>query len=109
MVNLESVKVNKEHLHKVTKNIDYNKLIIRYYEKLLNDPSVSSQTIENKIQRIKDCNKFWLLDQYEIQRVKDYKKTNLCKDKFCNNCKKVKQASRMANFMPHIKKKQDKL
>src|SRR5699024_10807400 len=42
------------------------------------------------------------MDHYRQQKVKDFKKTNLCKDKFCNNCKKVKQASRLAKFMPMI-------
>ncbi|MCC8848541.1 protein rep [Clostridioides difficile] len=44
----------------------------------------------------------WLLDSYKNQKVKDFKKTNLCKDKFCNNCKKVIQASRMSNYIPYI-------
>ena len=50
------------------------------------------------------CNKVWQLDKYENQKIKDFKKTNLCKDKFCSNCKKVKQASRMTKFIPHLDK-----
>lgn len=52
---------------------------------------------------MEDCNSFWILDKYEQSKVKDFKKTNLCKDKFCNNCKKVKQASRMSKFIPLIR------
>src|SRR5690606_10478932 len=51
-----------------------------------------------------DCNRFWNIDRYDIQKVKDFIRTNLCRDKFCNNCKKVKQAERMARFMPEIQK-----
>ena len=42
------------------------------------------------------------MDHYQEQKIKDFKRTNLCKDKFCNNCKKVKQASRMARFIPYL-------
>ena len=40
---------------------------------------------QNKIDSLSSCNSWWLLDHYQKQKVKDFKKTNLCKDKFCNN------------------------
>lgn len=58
---------------------------------------------------MKECNKFWELDKYRLSKVKDYKKTNLCKDKFCNNCKKVKQASRAGKFIPLLRPYADKM
>lgn len=61
-------------------------------------------TLKNKIERIETCNSIFQLDFYKKQKIKDFKRTNLCKDKFCNNCKKVKQASRMAQFIPEIEK-----
>lgn len=63
---------------------------------------VKQINFDNKILNISKCNSWWLLDHYQQQKVKDFKKTNLCKDKFCNNCKKVKQASRLSKFMPLI-------
>jgi len=65
-------------------------------------------TLANKKQSIADCNKFWFLDVYQMAKIKDLKKVNLCKDKFCSNCKKVKQASRMARFMPIIEEERVK-
>lgn len=55
------------------------------------------------------CNKFWELDKYFEQKVKDYQRTNLCKNKFCSNCKKVKQASRMARYIPEFEQYKDNL
>ena len=97
---LLQIQVSKEHLMNVVNNNDYNKTIIRYYERLQKEyPLVNFST---NIENISNCNSWWLMDHYREQKVKDFKKTNLCKDKFCNNCKKVKQASRLAKFMPMI-------
>ena len=57
---------------------------------------------DRKIDAIENCNQLWEVDHYQQQKVKDFKRTNLCKDKFCNNCKNVKQASRLTKFMPII-------
>ncbi|AFS79925.1 replication protein RepB (plasmid) [Gottschalkia acidurici 9a] len=59
-------------------------------------------TLNNKIHNIKKCNQFWLIDKYEKQRIKDVKNRNLCRDKFCSNCKKVTQAVRMAKYIPEL-------
>lgn len=59
---------------------------------------------KDKIEQITSCNAFWDIDIYHEQKVKDFKRTYLCKDKFCANCKKVIQASRMAKYIPMIEK-----
>lgn len=64
--------------------------------------SSSKNRILNRIDSLYSCNRFWNIDRYDLAKIKDFKKTNLCHDKFCNNCKKVKQAGRMAKFMPLI-------
>nr|AAB02938.1 RepB homolog [Clostridium sp. MCF-1] len=62
----------------------------------------SRPDVEKWKKRLDLCNKYWLMDKYEMQKIKDFQKTNLCLDKFCNNCKKVKQASRMSKYIPEI-------
>lgn len=108
MANLENARVPVDLLVNVVNNIEYNKIIIDYYQKYaieLGDPK--KKTLENKVENIEMCNKFWDLDAYHKLKIKDYKKTNLCKDKFCNNCKKVKQAARMAKYMGELEKYKD--
>lgn len=98
-------KVSKDLLDQSLKNIEYNEVIIKYYvqyQEELKDLR-KKEIIKNKIDNIALCNNFWLIDRYEMQKIKDFKTTNLCHDKFCNNCKKVKQASRMAKYMPQLK------
>lgn len=106
VLNLDMLKVEKSHLRKVQKNLQYNELIGNFYEKMMKEPDnlMISDRLERKLERLQECNSIWNVDRYDKQKVKDFIKTNLCRDKFCNNCKKVKQAERMARFMPEIEK-----
>lgn len=97
---LLNIQVTKDHLLSIVNHKEYNKTIAEYYEKLWIEYPVIN--LGNQIDNLLNCNSWWLIDHYKEQKVKDFKKTNLCKDKFCNNCKKVKQASRLAKFMPLI-------
>lgn len=67
------------------------------------------ETISNKNERLNLCNKWWLIDRFDVAKVKNFKKTNLCKDKFCANCKKVKQAQRMKKYIPELEKYRENL
>jgi hypothetical protein len=103
---LSSITITRDYCKNVLDNINFNEKIIDYYVMLQNDVFID---FTNKINSIRDCNKYWYLDVYKKQKIKDFKKTNLCKDKFCNNCKKVKQASRMQKYIPELQKYKDGL
>lgn len=115
----KEIQVTKDVLGSVYENIKYNELISKYYflyeleqENLNNQGKeifTKPETLRNKRERLNNCNKFWLLDLFKESKVKNFKKTNLCKDKFCHNCKKVKQAQRMARYIPELKKYQKNL
>ena len=104
---LKGIEVKKDFINDILINNKYNQeVILDYYYRLRSEDETLNLT--NKLENISNCNSWWLLDYYKNQKVKDFKKTNLCKDKFCNNCKKVKQASRLSKFMPLINEyKQD--
>ncbi|TMV42791.1 hypothetical protein FE783_36885, partial [Paenibacillus mesophilus] len=70
--------------------------------KLHAEMKAEEKKVYRKLDTMSRCNQKWYLDVYQDARIKDFKKTHLCKDKFCNNCKKVKQASRMQRFIPEI-------
>ena len=98
---LKGIEITKYYVNQILVNNKYNQEVItEYYHQLQQEFQYIN--LQNKIDNISNCNSWWLLDYYKQQKVKDFKKTNLCKDKFCNNCKKVKQASRLSNFMPLI-------
>ncbi|KUP24268.1 protein rep [Paenibacillus sp. DMB5] len=101
---LKSFEVEAELLSKVNKNIKQNELIIQHYKRLYGEQTDSSSKWKTwcKIERISGCNRFWRIDNFSKQAVKDYLGTSTCKEKFCSNCKKLKQASRMSRFIPYI-------
>lgn len=110
-MNLDNARVSKDLLQQVVKNIDYNKVIVGYYNRFSNQGSIAFNpgTLKRVSERISSCNKYWQLDKYEKHKIKDFKKTNLCTDKFCANCKKVRQAGRMAKYIPALEPYKDKL
>nr|WP_242475782.1 protein rep [Bacillus cereus group sp. N6] len=95
---MKDITVKKELFDSVIKNIEYNRIMIYHYGKLHEE--TKEEKMFHKKDRMQDCNSLWILDKYEQAKVMDFKKTNLCKDKFCSNCKKLKQASRMGKFVP---------
>ena len=103
-MSLDNAKIPKELLQDVINNIEYNKVIVEYYKMFTLEPKIAlnSDTLERNTEKLHYCNRFWALDKYEVQKIKDFKKTNLCHDKFCANCKKVKQASRMSKYIPEL-------
>ena len=106
LLDLKDIEVKKDFLGDIVKNNKYNRdVILDYYWRLHAEDSELNLT--NKIESVSSCNSWFLLDVYKQQKIKDFKKTNLCKDKFCNNCKKVKQASRLSKFVPQIEKIKD--
>lgn len=102
----DNFKVDKDYLLKVHNNNQYNHVILSYYDRLKKEGKMISK---NKIKSIEECNKYFLIDKYNYNLVKDFKRTNLCKDKFCNNCKKVKQAARMSKYIPELEPYSDNL
>lgn len=110
-MDLEKIIVPKDTLQNVVNSIEYNKVIIKYYKQFADSGSIlsSMDLLNRKAERLAFCNKFWQLDKYEQQKIKDFKKTSLCHDKFCSNCKKVKQAARMSKYIPELEKYKDNL
>lgn len=101
---IDNAKVSKDVLKDVIENIEHNKVILEYYHRLSTECGImfASDTMEKATKRMAECNKVWFLDKYELAKVKDFHKTILCHDKFCANCKKVKQAMRMAKYSPEL-------
>lgn len=116
MENLENFVIDKDYLCNVINNNNYNKIIYSYYEKFysdslvnINSSKVGRTSLLFKLERLKNCNKRFNIDVYEQHKVKDFLSTNLCHDKFCSNCKKVRQASRMAKYIPFMESYSDSM
>ncbi|MGH0680990.1 protein rep, partial [Bacillus luti] len=97
---LQSTEIDDKFLKQIIDNREFNDVIVSYYERLYKESR--DDGMKRKQENVKGCNDFWIIDKYYEHRLKEFKRTNLCKDKFCNNCKKLKQASRMGKFIPLI-------
>lgn len=62
----------------------------------------------NKGDRIASCMNYWECDIYHDSKVIDLRKTYRCMDKFCTNCKRVRTAGYLIDFMPHFKELSEK-
>lgn len=103
--------INKDYLKNIVNNNSYNDIIFNYYDLLAKDVNSDKEamSIYFKMDRLRECNKTWILDKYDVHKIKDFKRTYLCKDRFCANCRKVKQAVRMRKFMDLLQKYDDDL
>lgn len=101
MLQFTDIQIEKLFLEKIVKNRQYNEILETYYSRLHREQK--DEKLLRKKDKLKDCNALWFIDRYDVAKVKDFQKTNLCNDKFCNNCKKVKQATRMSKFIPLIR------
>lgn len=124
MANVDNSTMDKVMIEKVIDNKKYNEIILDYYRKLAVDEEFNNKylykavgkgyddykyTLVNKIINIDDCNKYWVLDKYRKHKIKDLISQNLCRDKFCSNCKKVKQSARMSKYNDELGLYKDKL
>lgn len=124
MANVDNSMMDKIMIEKVIDNKKYNEIILDYYRKLAVDEEFINRylsiatgkehndykyTLSNKVVNIDACNKYWILDKYEIHKIKDLISQNLCRDKFCSNCKKVKQSGRMAKYNDELGLYKDRL
>lgn len=103
--------IERSHLEKIIENRKYNENIISHYKNAINDLDFLNNfgsdykiTLSNIYENVSNCNKIWSFDFYKEQNIKDIKNQSLCKNKFCSNCKKVKQAIRMAKYIPELEK-----
>lgn len=115
IVKISDFEINDDYILKVVNNNQYNKIIIDYYKRLFKEENLYkkldlmnltkkqlSGTYYDKIDSLINCNKFWTVDTYDVSQIRDFLRTSLCHDKFCNNCKKVKQACRMSKYIPEV-------
>lgn len=101
-IDISKVTMQNAMLQKVEENRKHNEIISKYYYYNQKNALTGADAKQHMKRGLKVfyCNKRWDIDWYVTQGIKDYKKTYLCHDKFCMNCKKLKQAIRIAKFVP---------
>jgi hypothetical protein len=100
-INLEGLRLTTEYVHKIAEKIKHNEKIISAYYSRLYDETNNGRFLDIA-DNVRDCSKSWFFDVYKMQRIKDLKSVFLCKNKFCLNCQKLIQKSRLERFAPYL-------
>lgn len=90
--------IESEYFEELDKKTRFNDCIAAYYNALYED--TNEELYSNRAKSLNLCCKYWDLDYYRLQAVKDVQRVNLCKDKFCYNCQSLLALRRQAKYSP---------
>lgn len=95
---LTDYKVDKKAVKKSAKRIAGNEIIADFYRQLYTETAREKHL--NRAESVCGCFQLWDIDHYRKQGIKDIKRINLCKDKFCLNCQNVQSKRRYTKYKP---------
>lgn len=95
---ISSLSIDREYFSDLAGKVVRNEDIAVFYDHLFNESGDFSHFYRAKSIRV--CGRFWDTDYYRLQQVKDIKRVNLCRDKFCFNCQSMLAIKRQAKYMP---------
>ncbi len=90
--------IGKEYFQKIKSRINHNYQIAEFYENMFEERG--EDKFLNKSKSIDLCCKFWDIDFFELLKIKDIKRVNLCHDKFCLNCQSMIAQKRQQKYAP---------
>ena len=97
----QDLEIELEYITKIYDRVKYvSPLIADYFRRL--GIETDTTTIKNTADNVGACCKSWFSDSYKMQAIKDVRSWNICKNKFCPNCQKLMQASRLNRFGPEL-------
>ena len=102
-MNLQEIKDKlnaRGKFERVTRRLRKNDRVAEWYEMLYEDRG--DDTLPRIAQNVRDCSKLWDIDYYRLQGVKDILRTNLCKNRFCDNCQNAMSIQRERKYAPFL-------
>lgn len=90
--------IDTEYFENLSQHLIHNYQIADFYKDFYEE--TGEELFLNRSERIDLCCKYWDLDYYRFQNVKDVKRVNLCRDKFCFNCQSMLAIKRQGKFAP---------
>lgn len=92
--------IDKGYFQNLKKHVSHNYQIAEFYGNLYEETGDFGYF--NKGKAIDLCCAWWDTDYYRMQNVKDIKRVNLCRDKFCFNCQSMLALKRQGKFEPQL-------
>lgn len=100
-MNLEELKAHydaKEKIKSAYRRTGKNEVLADYYKQLADE--TGEESYNGNASRISLCARFWCIDFYQKQKVKDVAQISLCHDRFCDNCQNAQAIARERQFEP---------
>lgn len=94
--------IDRGYFQELKSRIGHNYQIADFYRDMYEESGEEKYLNKSKV--IDVCCKFWDLDLYRLLKIKDIKRVNLCKDKFCFNCQANLSNERQKRFAPILDK-----
>lgn len=94
----EQLLINKGYFEELREHVAHNYQIADFYQNEYERGG--DELYDRKSRAVDNCAKWWDLEHYTEQHVKDIKRVNLCRDKFCFNCQSMLAAKRYGKFAP---------
>lgn len=102
MNNLKDLLIEQGYFSDLKQYVIHNYQIAEFYENMFME--TGEEVFLGKSKSINLCCKYFDLDYFRLQAVKNIKRVNLCHDKFCFNCQSVISLSRQSKFAPFLNK-----
>ncbi len=99
-MDFQDVKIDREYFVDLYDHTAKNEDIAQLYDMLYDE--TGDLTHQQHAAAMRVCVKFWETDYYRIQKVKDIKRVNLCRDKFCLNCQSMLAIKRQTKYAPML-------
>lgn len=93
---IEQLEISSRYVDSVQKNLEHNETISEYFEKLFEDEDEFKYF--NIANSVHSCNAVWSFNFHSQHNLYDLTHVYLCHSKFCANCQKMIQASRLRRF-----------
>ena len=91
---------------KINRRTKKNETLATYYEDFfedyLNSFDYERSSLLGRADRLRKCCKYWDIDYYKFQGVKDVLRTNRCGDRFCDCCGSAQAKQREEKFAPFL-------
>lgn len=97
-MNLENHVIEKDYFLKLNDFIKFNYQIADFYMDMFKENK--EEKFYNKSGSVASCAKYWDINYYQEQAIKDITRVCLCKDKFCFNCQSMLAVKRQTKFSP---------
>lgn len=89
-------------LSKIKRRTLKNDTVYNYFEDLYDETGY--ERYNDIAYRVRECCKYWDVDYYRFQGVKDLVRTNTCKNLFCDNCQNAIAQRRQSKYSPLLDK-----